>query len=79
MNIACGERISLNDLYAEITKLLEIDRPPIHGPERAGDIRDSLADISKAKELIGYEPEVTWQEGLIDTVEFFKQAHANQG
>jgi nucleoside-diphosphate-sugar epimerase len=79
MNIACGDRISLNDLYAEITKLLGIDRAPIHGPERAGDIRDSLADISKAKELIGYEPEVTWQDGLIDTVEFFKQKHANQG
>ncbi|MEZ4460514.1 MAG: SDR family oxidoreductase [bacterium] len=71
MNIACGERISLNDLYAIITEHMGIDRPPIFGPPRAGDVRDSLADISRAKELIQYDPQVTYQDGLRRTVEWF--------
>lgn len=71
MNIACGERISLNELYAIITEHMGISKPPIFGPPRAGDVRDSLADISRAKELIGYEPTVTYQEGLRRTVEWF--------
>ncbi len=71
MNIACGERISLNDLYRIITQHMGIDRPAIFGPPRIGDVKDSLADISRARKLIQYEPTVTYQEGLKHTVEWF--------
>lgn len=75
MNVACGERISLNELYENICEHLGIERPAEHGPPRPGDIRDSLADISRARELIGYDPEVDWREGLRRTVEFFEARH----
>jgi nucleoside-diphosphate-sugar epimerase len=71
MNIACGERISLNDLYTIIAEHMGVDRAPIYGPPRAGDVRDSLADITRARTLIGYEPLVTYQEGLKHTVDWF--------
>lgn len=71
MNIACGDRISLNDLYRIITQHMGIDRPPIFGPPRAGDVKDSLADISRAQRLIQYNPTVTYQEGLKHTVDWF--------
>ncbi len=73
MNVACGDRISLLDLYSILCEHLGIEREPIFGPERAGDIRDSLADISRAQRLIEYNPTVTVHEGLRRTVEFFKQ------
>lgn len=71
MNIACGERITLNKLASELKKLLNVDIDPIHGKPRPGDIKDSLADVSLAKELIGYEPKVLVEEGLKRTVEWF--------
>ena len=71
MNVACGERISLNTLYKKICEHMGVDRPPTHGPARAGDIRDSLADISRAKDLLGYAPLVTVEEGLAQTIDFF--------
>jgi UDP-N-acetylglucosamine/UDP-N-acetylgalactosamine 4-epimerase len=69
-NVAVGERTSLNALYASIRDLLQPDRPrlkrakPTYGPFRAGDVRHSLADISKARRLLGYEPTHTVGEGL---------------
>lgn len=78
MNTACGERISLLELYAILCEHLGIEREPIFGPPRPGDIRDSLADISRAQRLIGYEPRVTVHEGLRRTVEFFKQEFEKQ-
>ncbi len=71
VNIACGDRISLNELYRLIAKNLKTDIEPEHGPPRAGDVRDSLADISKARELIGYDPEIDYVEGLERTVAWF--------
>ena len=71
MNVACGEGVSLNELYAKICGLMGLDRPPHHGPARAGDIRDSLADISRAKRLIGYTPQVRFEQGLAATVGAF--------
>ncbi len=71
MNIACGERITLNKLAMEIKNLLNVDISPINGQPRAGDIKDSLADVSLAKELIGYEPKVLIDEGLKLTVDWF--------
>lgn len=71
INIACGERISLNELYRLIAKNLDLDVEPNHGPPRPGDVRDSLADISKARRLIGYEPLVDHETGLEETTRWF--------
>lgn len=75
MNIGTGVQVSLLELYNHICNHLGIDRPPIHGPERAGDIRHSVADISLARELIEYDPKVGIEEGLKHTVEYFKNQH----
>jgi UDP-N-acetylglucosamine 4-epimerase len=69
-NVAIGDQTSLNDLYAEIVRLLAPDHPHLHeakpkyGPFRAGDVRHSLADVSKARLLLGYEPTHRLGEGL---------------
>lgn len=76
-NVACGERIDLNFLYNSIKEHLGTDLEPIYGPERPGDIRDSLADISVAKRLIGYDPKIDVHTGLKHTVEWFK-AHSDK-
>lgn len=73
MNIACGERISINELYERIAEYLGVDRPATHGPPRPGDVRDSLADISLARELIDYQPTVDHEEGLRRTVAWFEE------
>lgn len=74
INIACGERTSLLDLMGEINRLLGTDVKPIFLPGRAGDVKDSLADISKARELIGYTPVATFSEGLAATVRSMQMA-----
>ena len=63
-NIACGDRLTINELFFYLKDLAHSDLEPIYGPERAGDVKHSLADISKAKELLGYEPAVKVREGL---------------
>lgn len=73
MNVACGERISLIQLYRILCEELGVEREPIFGPERAGDIRDSLADTSRAAELLGYAPVVYSREGLTRTVAHFRE------
>ncbi|MGB1295582.1 MAG: SDR family oxidoreductase [Flavobacteriales bacterium] len=70
-NIAFGERTSLLELWEMIQKADGNVLPANHGPDRAGDIRDSLADISKAKALFGYQPEFSMQEGLVKTYNWF--------
>lgn len=70
-NIAFGERTSLLQLWEMIQKADGNVLPASHGPDRAGDIRDSLADISKAKALFGYQPEFSMQEGLVKTYNWF--------
>ena len=67
-NIACGQRISLNAMLALMQKQLGTNITPEYLPPRAGDVRDSLADITAAKTLIGYRPEVLFAEGLRITV-----------
>ena len=73
VNIACGERISLNQLLAIIGEIVGRKPNPEYLPGRPGDVRDSLADISAAKKLLGYEPKVLVKEGLAKTVEAFKK------
>jgi UDP-N-acetylglucosamine/UDP-N-acetyl-alpha-D-glucosaminouronate 4-epimerase len=63
-NIACGERISVNYLWKSLKDAAHKDIEPIYGPSRQGDVRDSLADISKAEKLLGYQPQFTVKEGL---------------
>lgn len=73
VNIAGGRRISLNDLVRELGRALGNPVEVKHVEPRPGDVRHSLADISKAKELMGYEPLVTWESGLPKTVEFLRE------
>lgn len=68
-NVACGERISLNNLWKMINKLNGTDIEPMYRTSRIGDIKDSLADISKAQELLNYKPEYLVFEGLFKTFE----------
>jgi UDP-glucose 4-epimerase len=70
-NVACGKRHTLNETYRILAKLLQFELPPEHGPERRGDVRDSLADISAAAEAFGYKPHVGFEEGLRRTVEWY--------
>ena len=72
-NIACAARVSLIDLYDRIALELGVETRPDYGPPRAGDVRDSFADVSLAKELIDYEPLVDWEEGLKRTVAWFQE------
>lgn len=70
MNLACGGSVSVNHLARRIAELLgRPDLEPVHGPERPGDVRDSRADISRARELLGYEPSVAFEDGLAATIE----------
>ncbi len=77
-NIAVGERISLNRLVEILQKLIGTNFKPLHVKERSGDIRNSLADITKAKEILTYNPTVKIEEGLQYTVAWFKKQAVNQ-
>jgi UDP-glucose 4-epimerase len=72
VNIAGGRRISLNDLVKEIGRVLGKKMDVRYLDPRPGDVRHSLADIALAKELIGYEPTVTWENGISPTIEFMR-------
>jgi UDP-glucose 4-epimerase len=71
-NVAGGQSISLLDLVAELNRLTGQNLKPRFEPPRAGDVRSSMADLSAAKEGLGYEAKVTWQEGLKQTLEFYR-------
>jgi UDP-glucose 4-epimerase len=68
INIGCGERITLNRLIKHLEDILEVQAAVEYQPPRPGDVRDSLADISRAQDLLGYRPRVTVTEGLRRTV-----------
>lgn len=70
-NVACGERISINYLWDSLKLAAGSQLDAIYGPERQGDVRDSLADISKAERLLGYSPNYTVREGLKMTWDAF--------
>jgi UDP-N-acetylglucosamine 4-epimerase len=63
-NVACGERIDLNYLWDQLKAISGSDIEANYGPPRKGDVRDSLADLSKAKKLLGYNPKFSVQEGM---------------
>lgn len=71
-NIAVGGRYSINHMYHEIRQYLNRNIDAIHRDTRVGDIRDSQADISKAEQILGYQPQYTFEQGLPATIEYFK-------
>ncbi len=73
VNIACGGRITINELFQSIKKASGNNVEPIYREDRPGDVRDSLADISLAKELISYNPEFSIDKGLEITTDWFKK------
>jgi len=76
INVATGGRISLNLLFRKMRELVGADVEPTYTDSRLGDVRDSQADISKARRLLGYEPIVSFDEGLRRTVEWYRAAPA---
>ncbi len=79
INIAVGETTSLNQLWEMIRNLHSIELSPIYKEPRRGDVRYSLADISRAKNLVGYDPQVRFEDGLAITFEWYKSAEAVPG
>lgn len=72
-NIAYGGREYLIDIYYALTKALAVDIEPNFGPDRAGDIKHSNADISKAKNLLGYDPDYDFAKGLAEAINWYKE------
>ena len=75
INVATGGRISLNTLFTTIRALVGATVEPIHAAPRAGDVKDSQADITKARRVLGYEPLVSFEEGLARTVAWYRTSH----
>ena len=71
-NVATGHRCTLNETFKLLQPLTSYTGQPKYGPERGGDIKHSLADISKAEAALGYKPKVDFQEGLRRTVEWYR-------
>jgi nucleoside-diphosphate-sugar epimerase len=74
INVATGGRISLNQLFEEMRRMVGGTVSPIYAEGRKGDVRDSQADITKARELLGYQPIVSFEEGLKKTVDWYRAA-----
>ena len=72
-NIAYGGREYLIDISYALTKALGVDIEPNFGPDRKGDIKHSNADITKAKELLGYDPDYNFERGLAEAIDWYKQ------
>jgi nucleoside-diphosphate-sugar epimerase len=72
INVATGGRISLKQLFAAVRDLVGADVEPIYDAPRAGDVRDSQADIGKARRILNYEPSVTFEQGLKETVHWYR-------
>jgi nucleoside-diphosphate-sugar epimerase len=71
-NLACGGRTSLNRLFEVLRELIGASVEPVYGPPREGDARDSQADATRAKQLLGFEGKVTVEDGLRRTVEWYR-------
>ena len=75
-NVATERRVSLNETFKLLQGLTGYSGPPAYGPEREGDIKHSLADISKAESGLGYKPTVDFEEGLRRTVDWHRETGA---
>jgi nucleoside-diphosphate-sugar epimerase len=72
INVATGHRISIRQLVSAMQELLGSTVAPEFAPARPGDVRDSLADISLARRVLGYEPHVSFEEGLRRTLDWYR-------
>ena len=72
INVACGSRFTLNDLLRRLQDLIGTDTPATYVDPWAGDILHSQGDISLAGDLLGYDPKISFEEGLSKTVEWFE-------
>jgi nucleoside-diphosphate-sugar epimerase len=73
VNVAGGTRTSLNQLFGHVAELTDAGVEPRYEPARAGDVRDSLADLTRARDWLGYRPSVGIREGLVETIEHFRK------
>ena len=84
-NIACGDRTTLNELFTRIRELLARTHPaiaavePVHRAERPGDVRHSLANIDKARQMIGYVPTHTMAQGLAEAIDWYQANRSSPG
>lgn len=76
MNIAVGSSHTLNELVSELQGLVDSELEPEYGPQRPGDVSESLADVSLARELLGYEPHIGFEEGLQRTIAWIVEQRA---
>lgn len=72
INVACGQAVTVNEIIAMINKLLGKNIKPIYAEPRAGDVKHSLADIAAARNLIGFEPIVSFSEGLQLAIDWYR-------
>jgi nucleoside-diphosphate-sugar epimerase len=72
INVATGGRISINRLCEAMAEMAGVRVEPEHVPPRAGDVRDSQADVTRAREVLGYEPVVSFEEGLRRTLDWYR-------
>ena len=73
-NVATGTRFSLNETFTMLAKIIGYMKPPEYEPSRAGDVKHSLADITRTSEALGYQPSVSFEEGLRHTVEWYRKS-----
>jgi nucleoside-diphosphate-sugar epimerase len=73
-NVATGRRVTLNETFQLLRGMTSYKGQPNYGPERGGDIKHSLADISQAEKYLGYKPKVDFEEGLRRTVEWYRKS-----
>jgi nucleoside-diphosphate-sugar epimerase len=72
VNVACGEAVTVNAIIGTINRLLGKSVKPIYAPARAGDVKHSLADITAAKKLIGFQPVTLFREGLEKSIDWYR-------
>jgi UDP-glucose 4-epimerase len=71
-NVACGEQVTLSELADQLAELTGSELQPVYEPPRAGEVRHSVADVTLARRVLGYEPRVVLREGLARTVAYFE-------
>src|SRR5205807_2457955 len=74
-NVATGRRVTLNETFKLLKQLTSYSGSPLYGAERGGDIKHSLADISAAEQHLGYKPKVNFEDGLRQTVNWYRSSH----
>jgi nucleoside-diphosphate-sugar epimerase len=72
INVAAGRRVSLLELFDALQSITGARVTPVHGPRREGDVRDSQADVAKARRLLGFEAAVPFRDGLAETVAWYR-------